>query len=100
MSETIRVMVYEPGKPGDLREVPNTLESLQAIVGGYIEQHHDSASGAYVYCDEDGEFKVLQPNRQFGAWKVAGTAFLCAVRDNQEASLTDEQVTRIKALYG
>lgn len=37
MDKKIRVLVKEPGKEAELREIPNTLEDLQCIVGGYIE---------------------------------------------------------------
>lgn len=36
--ETITVVVAEPGKAAEVREIPNTLEALQDIVGGYIEE--------------------------------------------------------------
>ena len=97
---TIKVMVYEPGKRGDLREIPDTLEAFQEIVGGYVEAHHDTATGAFVYCDEDGTLKKLPPNRQIGAWSVVGNALLCRHDGADTVGLTDEQVTRIKALYG
>lgn len=34
MEEKIRVIFKEPGKPAEVREIPNTLEALQEAVGG------------------------------------------------------------------
>lgn len=96
---TIKVMVHEPGKPGELREIPDTLESLQAVVGGYVEAFHDPASPAFLYCDEDGTLKNLPPNRQFGAHDVMGNALFHSHKGNDTVGLSDEPVTRLKALY-
>ena len=32
----IRILVKEPGKPAEVREIENTLEAFRAIVGGII----------------------------------------------------------------
>lgn len=37
MSKEMKVFIKEPGKAPEYRTVPNTLEALQEIVGGYIE---------------------------------------------------------------
>jgi len=97
----ITVVVLEPGKPGEVREIPNTLEALQgAIGGGYVEVFHNSASSAFVYCDEEGDLKKLPPNKQIGAHEVVGTALFARHESNDTVSLTPEQVARVKALYG
>ena len=37
MSEKIRVLVIEPGKNPEEREIDNDLKTMQELVGGYIE---------------------------------------------------------------
>ena len=37
MQELIQVIVKPPGELPEVRTIPNTLEALQEIVGGYIE---------------------------------------------------------------
>ncbi len=55
MSE-ISVVIKEPGKFPVLKKVPNTLEALQGLVGGYIEVV-TLASDLAVICDEEGRIK-------------------------------------------
>lgn len=35
--ETMSVLVVEPGKKAESRDIPKTLEGMQAVVGGPIE---------------------------------------------------------------
>jgi hypothetical protein len=91
--EKIRVLVYEPGKPGEVRDVPNELRSYQRIVGGYIEviQLHADAPGLLVVCNEDGCRLNLAPNRG-----LVGAFFVVRQAGAEFASLTpvDERVAR------
>lgn len=73
----MKVIIREPGKLGYEKDIPNTLEALQAEVGGYIEVVHINSHllaivneegrlmdlddnvlglcGAIVFCGENGE---------------------------------------------
>ena len=59
--ETLRVVVKEPGKIAEVRDVPNTLEALQELVGGFIEPIH-LANKVIALVNEDGKHLGLQPN--------------------------------------
>ena len=37
MRDKIKILVVEPMKPCEVREIPDTLEAMQALVGGYIQ---------------------------------------------------------------
>jgi len=59
----IRVVYKEPYKPAEIREVENSLETYQELVGGYIE----AVSGAFppplcIYINEEGKVLGLEPN--------------------------------------
>ena len=97
----VRVVVYEPGGPAHILDVPNTVGTFQSIIGGFFEDFYDAAAGAHVCCCVDGFSLGLERNRRFGRYDVVGTAVF-AKRDEHgnTVSLDDDDVTRIVALYG
>lgn len=60
-ADRIRVIVKNPGEAPEEREVPNTLEALQALVGGYIEAVPLSRD-AVILVNEEGKMRGLAPN--------------------------------------
>mgnify|MGYP001851969002 FL=1 len=59
--DKIRVLVKEPEKPAEVREIDNTLEAVQAIVGGHIETLRISDS-VFCYLNDEGKLINLAPN--------------------------------------
>ena len=49
----IRVVVKQPGEPAEVREIENTLEAFQAIVGGRLEAVYLGDS-LHMYIDDEG----------------------------------------------
>ena len=49
----ISVLIKEPGKKPRRESIPNTLEALQRVVGGYIETV-TFASDVVIICNEEG----------------------------------------------
>jgi Domain of unknown function (DUF3846) len=80
----IDVMVFEPGKTGELRTIDDSLESMQKIVGGYIELSVISFHLA-VICNEDGLALRLPANR----WGFVGTFFVVRLKGSEYVSLTE-----------
>ena len=80
----IEVMVFEPGKTGELRTIDDSLESMQKIVGGYIELSTISSRLAAV-CNEDGLALRLPANR----WGFVGTFFVVGLKSSEYVSLTE-----------
>ncbi len=64
MKKFIRVLIKEPGKAAEMRTIENTLESLQKIVGGYIETVTMFAD-LVVICNEEGRIYGLPFNCEF-----------------------------------
>jgi len=93
MMQKIEVMVFEPGKPGEARSIDDSLEAMQAVVGGYIEQvglaFGPLAQGLpavlVVICNEDGRPHGLPLNR----WGLLGTFFVVRQKGTEYVSLTE-----------
>ena len=57
----MKVIYKAPGCAPEPRDIPNTMEELQATVGGYIETV-TIASDAVIICNEDGRLRGLPHN--------------------------------------
>lgn len=79
MKENIRVIVKVPGRPAEPREIPNTLEELQGIVGGYIETVR-FASDCTIVCNEEGKLLGLAPNIFLMGEQFVGPIIIAGVR--------------------
>lgn len=99
----INVLIVEPFELPYEKEIPNTLEAKQKIVGGHIEctclLDDDSVS---IICNEEGKIRGLPLNRDIGHDIIAGT-FIIAGDDYENGefiSLTDEQICKYKEKFG
>ena len=101
----MKVLVVEPMKPCEAREIPDTLEAMQAIVGGGIEATYPFAEPVAVICNAEGKGLDLPYNRPLMDESglpydiVCGTFFLTRVEGEHFASLTEEQLQKYKVLY-
>ncbi len=96
-SGKIKVVVQNPGEISRIVTIPNTLEALQELVGGYIEPHHICGSLVLVM-DEDGRLKGLPENVrcvQYGT--IVGPVFITADQDEDFRSLTTEEIQAARA---
>ncbi|MDQ0363221.1 DUF3846 domain-containing protein [Breznakia pachnodae] len=94
--EKLRVVVYEPGKAPEIREIENTLECLREIVKGHIENVR-IAHDLNLICNEEGKLINLQPNIFMNGDIIAGPCIIAADdRVNEDyGSLTDRQINRV-----
>ena len=60
----MKVIYKAPGCKPEIRDIPNTLEELQASVGGYIETY-TFATDCCVICNEEGRLLGLPYNLSF-----------------------------------
>ena len=86
----IRVIIKEPGKPAEQREIENNLETLQELVGGYIEDVN-IGSNILVIVNEEGKLKHLDFNFVLGFDIICGTAVFIASEGEEFSSLTQKQ---------
>ena len=83
MTNSIRIVVVEPGKLPVVSFITDSLQDMQQIVGGYIELFETTESGIDLFCNEEGKLIGLEYNR-----------FFPELHDEEGASvsLTEEQV--------
>lgn len=68
--------------------MPNSLESFQAAVGGYIEAVGLDAN-AVLLCNEEGKVIGLPANRRLDDDVIAGTFLIVGAEDGEFRSLSD-----------
>jgi len=101
--EMMKVLVVEPEKAPREAEIESSLESMQSIVGGYIEATYPFPDDPVaIVCNEDGKLEGLPLNRSLcdenGAMYdiVAGTFFVCGLGEEDFSSLTPELMDKYK----
>lgn len=87
--EQIRVLKVEPGRAPEEVTMSNTLEALQAAVGGDIEAV-GLDTDAYLICNELGKLTGLSANRRVNGETIAGTFLIVGFADGDFCSLSDE----------
>lgn len=99
----MNVLLIAPMEPPRRVEIENSLESMQAVVGGLIQAVYPFDEPVALVCNDEGKLLGLPLNRSLrledsGAIYdvIAGTFFLCAAPPDSEhfESLTEEQLTR------
>lgn len=101
-SNKIRVMVIEPGNETEEKEIDNTLEELQKIVGGYIEViplQNEIGSNLNIVCNEEGKLIGLPLNRALDSDILCGTFVVVKSDEDNFVSLTDDEVKYIKERF-
>ena len=92
-SDAIQVLKVAPGKAPEAVTMPNTLEAIQQMVGGYIEVI--PLDDVCLVCNEEGKLTGLPGNRRLGNDIIAGTFFLVGdTPDGDFCSLTPAQTDR------
>lgn len=101
----IQVVVVEVGQVPEIKIIKNDLDSLQKIVGGYIEVvtiGEDSAGNKLaIICNEEGKLQGLPPNRLIRGFDMMVGNFLIVSYDRagNEVSLPDHDCKVLKELF-
>ena len=102
MSKKLKGLLVAENKLPEVVEIPDTLKSLQELVGGYIEycympEHEDIV----LICNEEGKINGMGPNRDIGHDIIFGPFFV--IGDNpdigENISLTEEQISKWTKLF-
>ena len=81
----MKILVVEPMKPCEVREIPDTLEAMQALVGGHIQAVYPFRDEVALVCNEEGKNLDLPYNRPLTDGQgvpydmICGTFFLAGV---------------------
>jgi len=105
----MRVLVVEPERRPEPREINGSLEEMQDIVGGLIQPSYPFEDDfvVLVCCHDEGKLLNLPANRGLRDGNgqiydiVFGTFFLCGAPPDCEhfTSLTPEQEERYRKLF-
>lgn len=87
----MRTLRKEPGKPWEIVEVPNELEALQKVVGGYMERVTFSLDTC-ILCDEEALCKGLPHNADICGVEFFGPVLIVGMANGEFVSLTEQQV--------
>lgn len=91
----IKILVKQVGKEAELRTIPNELEALQTLVGGYIECV-PVGWGISVLCNEEGRIAGEEYNCCFSGREFVGDICFANSKGSGFASLTAKQIGYIK----
>lgn len=104
----MKILIIEPLNKPYIKDIDNSLESMQKIVGGLIQAIYPyEDSNIALICNEEGKLCGLPLNRALydGTGQiydiVSGTFFLCQAPADSEnfESLTDEQIKKYTEKY-
>lgn len=88
----IAVLFYKTGEAPRPKFIPNTLEAMQELVGGYIETV-TLEDGLVLICDEEGRLNDRSPNAavvsKYGEQDICGDFFICGAKGDEFAGLRD-----------
>ena len=84
----MKVALYQPGTRMVQVEIDGSLESMQNLVGGYIETVYLGGDKVMV-CNEEGKLHGLEPNRKVRGDMIVGNFFVCR-QDGDELVGIDE----------
>ena len=105
MGKKILAVVVEPGKDAEIKEIDSSLESLQAIVGGYIEAIYPFEDKVALICNEEGKIISLPFNRlmrnEYGSVcdVIAGTFLITGLTDENFGSLSEDLAKKYKDMF-
>ena len=103
----MRVLVIEPERRPELREIDGSLKSMQEIVGGYIQPVYLFDDPVALVCNDEGKLMNLPANRGLRGEDgqiydiVCGTFFVCGAPGNSDhfTSLSPEQIKQYQKLF-
>lgn len=93
--DVILVGVLEPGGAIEFRNIENTLEAFQDLVGGYIETVR-IFDGPITICNEDGRLLGLAEN----VCGLVGPLVFCRTRGEEFSSLSFRDVVGLRNVFG
>ncbi len=90
----MNILAFRPHESARVEHVANTLEAMQALVGGYIELVF-LPDGYIAVANEEGIMQDLDPSVRIGGQLLVGTVFITKIdpADPENfAGLTDSDI--------
>ena len=109
-SGKISVLLVEPNKYPKMIEIDDTLEAMQAVVGGDIEEYMPFDDDVAIICNEEGKVRGLPLNRAVYVQDndkkemvdiICGKFFICYAPPESESfqSLPDDMMKKYKEQF-
>lgn len=103
----MQVLVVEPERRPEVREINDSLSAMQEIVGGLIQPIYLFDEPVALVCNDEGKLLDLPANRGLRNKDgqiydiVCGTVFLCGAPPDSDhlTSLTPEQIQRYQERF-
>ena len=97
----VKVLIKEPGKEPYEKEIEDTLDNLQGIVGGYIEcVEMPGVKNVDLYVNEEGKLNKLPGNFWLPEYEdcACGTVYMVGFdpETGDNVSITDNQIKKCK----
>ena len=106
--EKLQILFIEPGKYPKTIEINDTLEAMQSLVGGYIEEYCPFNDDVAIVCNDEGKIHGLPLNRAVYDPDtnklidiIAGNFFIVGTPEDSASfqSLTQEQQMKYAKLF-
>jgi len=96
----MKVIIVEPLKSPYEADVPNTLASLQKIVGGTIQALYPYPDEVALICHDEGKLLGLSLNRKIEDYDIiAGTFCIVGLSEDDFKSLSPELLRKYKEKF-
>ena len=103
----MRVLIVEPERRPEAREIEDSLKAMQEIVGGLIQSIYPFDEPVALICNDEGKMINLPMNRGLRDKNgqiydiVSGTFFICGAPADSDhfTSLTPEQIERYEKRF-
>lgn len=101
------VLVVEPERRPEVKEIDDSLKEMQDIVGGYIQAIYPFEEPVALVCNDEGRLMDLPANRGLRGEDgklydiVFGTFFLCGAPADSDhfTGLTPEQIEQYRKMF-
>ena len=101
----MRVLVVEPERRPEVREIDDALKAMQEIVGGLIQPIYPFDEPVALVCNDEGKLLGLPMNRALRDEDgvlydiLYGTFFICGIGEDCFISLSEEQTEKFSRLF-
>ena len=106
MNSTMTILEVMPVRKPEKKMIPHTLESMQAVVGGYIQAIYPYDDPVAIVCNEEGKLLGLEPNRAVRDPDsgdildiISGTFFICGLSTEDFCTMTEEQIEKYSKMF-
>ncbi len=95
MVNWLTVLVVEPGKDPEIRELPNNLKAFELTIGGFIEMLETVRPGCLIIYDGNNNLTKKPVNRS----EIQGTFIIARVDPPELGTLNEMDIEILSEVY-